>query len=1117
VLKAMAKEPGQRYLTAEQMAEDLRRFVADRPILARRISPAARAWRWARRNRVVASLLALLAVVLVGGFAVMAVLWARAERSAVVAQDNAETARRNEDLAVHQAKIATERAEELRRQDYVSRVNLAFRECLDNNVTRAIELLDGCPRDLRGFEWQYAWRQCHLALWSAREERVVNALAFSPDGLRIACGTGLYRDFLGGTGDLVVREATTGRELFAHRQIADGVRAVAFSPDGRLLATGSGSILTFWEAATGRLIRSINEAGALPLVSLAFSPDGRRLIAGYGQFNAPGPSRGHARLWDPATGQAVGDPIPGQVGGVLCVAYSPDGRQIALTATGLLEVWDVGDDRPPKRARTLRGHEGWVYSVAFSPDGKFLASSGLDRTVRIWDRDSGEQVRKLVGHRGFVLGVAFSADSRTLASVAEDKSIKLWSVTSDRELASLAGHEHYVNCVAFNPDGRLLATGSVDQTLKLWAATPDTQLALRDHDGWVGVEGFSLDGRAVLTRSMRFTRSQPLTMWDAATGEPVEVLPAVSDEAISVALSPDGRRLAYAGGLPRPIRLYEMKSGREPRRLEGHTQAVSALAFRPDGLRLAAAGWEGRVTVWDVATCQVVLTFRGHDGPIQTLAWSGDGKRLATGFNGLKGHPGELRVWDAQTGAQLVELRSAMPTIYGIAFHPGGRQLVTAGGEWFRSGQVKVWDLMTRRELRNLPGHTDIVFEVVFSPDGSRLATAGGDRMIKLWDAATYQDVFTLRGHIASVLSLAFSPDGTRLVSGSMDRTALVWDTNPPNAGMFYRREAAERIAALYRHRPDTAAVIHELQADATLPVPVRQAAVEIAGRFGERYARLNWTERAFEATNQARSLARSTAGRRLEALEALHRARGQWDDLLAAEPNRGEYKFEIALILVELGKALGEVGRADEADRAFDRAFQLAEDLRRDGMFHALKMYHEVALGILEAVGNWERTRRRLEKALGAFRAKLAISDEADPQLRNDMIDGITFQKERVQTLTMIGDLQRRIGRRAEALHSSRRAAVIAAEFARYRRNDLAPLISWGHTLDVLARLEREVGGAVSAETLAALDEFSQQLERFPDPRDAGALRARTDFQGLLLDLAFPADPFAHGLSGKP
>ena len=120
---------------------------------------------------------------------------------------------------------------------------------------------------------------------------------------------------------------------------------------------------------------------------------------------------------------------------------------------------------------------------------------------------------------------------------------------------------------------------------------------------------------------------------------------------------------------------------------------------------------------------------------------------------------------------------------------------------------------------------------------------------------------------------------------------------------------------------------------------------------------------------------------------------------------------------------------------------------------------------------------------------------------------------KERVQTLTTIGDLQRRIGRMAEALRSSQRAAAIAAELSRERRDDLAPLISWGHTLVMLARLEREVGGAVSAETRAALGEVGQQLERFPDPRDAGALYNLACLYSVLSGLGppeevRPADP---------
>jgi serine/threonine protein kinase len=132
VLKAIDKDPRGRYPTAAALGEDLQRFVEDRPIRARRISPAERLWRWARRNKAIASLLTLLAIVLVGGFAATSLLWVRAERSAARERD---------------------RAEELQRRDYISRVNLAYRECLDYNVKRALELLDGCPTDLRGWEW----------------------------------------------------------------------------------------------------------------------------------------------------------------------------------------------------------------------------------------------------------------------------------------------------------------------------------------------------------------------------------------------------------------------------------------------------------------------------------------------------------------------------------------------------------------------------------------------------------------------------------------------------------------------------------------------------------------------------------------------------------------------------------------------------------------------------------------------------------------------------------------------------------------------------------------------------------------------------------------------------
>src|SRR5262249_27274670 len=202
--------------------------------------------------------------------------------------------------------------------------------------------------------------------------------------------------------------------------------------------------------------------------------------------------------------------------------------------------------------------------------------------------------------------------------------------------------------------------------------------------------------------------------------------PAESDPR-GTALSPDGRWLAAAGGVPGPIQLFDLESGQGPRLLEGHAQPISRLAFRPDGTHLATAGWDGTLKVWEVSTGRELLGFRAHDGGIQALAWSADGTRLATAINGRKDRQGEIRGWEAQTGGQLLMFRHEMQLITGMAFHPDGRQLVTAGGvetrervhgndkEDSQSGQLQVWDLARGREPRDLPGHTDLVMSLVFS------------------------------------------------------------------------------------------------------------------------------------------------------------------------------------------------------------------------------------------------------------------------------------------------------------------------------------------------------------------------------------------------------------------
>ncbi len=229
---------------------------------------------------------------------------------------------------------------------------------------------------------------------------MVNAVAFSPDGRRVASGSGNFYANLG-TGDLVVRDVATGREVFARRGLRGGIRTVAFSADGRWLAAGYGRTLTLWDAATGQEEQFSKESG-LPILSLAFSPDGRRLIAGCGWWNAAAGS-GYAKLWDVTTGEELIGQLPGHTGGVWSVAFSPDGQHVALTSEGLVEVWDL---RTHKLLHTLRGHKSFIYAVAFSPDGRYLASGGWDQTIRLWDRATGRRSGRIPGTR--VLSAAWS-------------------------------------------------------------------------------------------------------------------------------------------------------------------------------------------------------------------------------------------------------------------------------------------------------------------------------------------------------------------------------------------------------------------------------------------------------------------------------------------------------------------------------------------------------------------------------------------------------------------------------------------------------------------------------------------------------------------------------------
>ncbi|MEV4551045.1 WD40 repeat domain-containing serine/threonine protein kinase [Nonomuraea wenchangensis] len=304
-------------------------------------------------------------------------------------------------------------------------------------------------------------------------------------------------------------------------------------PGEYFLATSIGGegTLRLWDPATGRPVTQPLTGHTGTVFRMAFSPDGRLLASG--SMDAT------VRLWDTATGGLVGEPLTGHTGIVEDVAFSPDGR---LLASGSVDttarLWDAATGRPV--GEPLTGHTNTVVGVAFSPDGRLLATTSMDTTVRLWDPATGRPVGKpLTGHTGHVLRVAFSPDGRLLATSSRDWTARLWDPATGRPVGKpLTGHTGNVWDVAFSPDSSLLGTHSEDNTALLWdlatgrlVGRPLTAPA----NGHVGAV-CSLDGLLVVATMDEHGTVQ---LWDLTTRQPVgRPLTTRAGLPVYVALSP---------------------------------------------------------------------------------------------------------------------------------------------------------------------------------------------------------------------------------------------------------------------------------------------------------------------------------------------------------------------------------------------------------------------------------------------------------------------------------------------------------------------------------------------------------------------------------------------------
>jgi WD40 repeat protein len=823
VLKTMAKAPSDRYATAADLADDLGRFLDDRPIRARRPSLLDRAGKWAVRHRrwvAVAGAAGLALAVTVAGAAFQYTLWLR--RHNLTLEAEIARANRNADLANRHQRLAD-------RHLHAAQLRLASDAIENRQLERAQDILhdqvkDPGQDDPRDFAWRVLWGGATRQIAPLYgHERNVQALAIGPDGRTLASG-----DEVGVVG---LWDLRTGSAVWLSTGPARPISRLAFSADGGLLASaaaadsGSRCEVRLWEAATGRVLARfeglddcvtavpvfLRDGPALGLyTSCSEWVDGELRESATREFRTYDLSHGPTRL-------VLRSSLRSQDG--MCVAET--GRIVTLRSVPLREPdrWTSKDEES--------GLIEWAFDsarfgdhglVASTPDGRIIAAAFGNQTVSCRESATGRELLRYANESP-LRALALSPDGRTLLSSCESGAVELrtlatgrrvtlpisesrrenpslhfafspegnrlatteyaipggatpvtiWDVHTGGRLGEYPGHRDRPNDLAFTSDGRSLAIAA-GPTIRRWLLEEESgppPLAGHKDEAWA--VAFAPDGR-LLASGSDDDDPETIKLWDPTSGRPIRGWYGGRGTTASLAFSPDGRILASAHLEEREnIRLWDVASDRQLATLAGHTARARTLAFHPEGKLLASAGSDRAIRLWDVEQRRCLLVLKGHDSTIHQLVFSPDGQQLASAASDRT-----VRLWDVARGLILRTLAGS-EKLTSVQFSPDGR--ILAGAD--EDGSITLWNAATGAQRGVLRDEMRVLRVVAFSPDSRILASAGETGPIRLWDVLTAQELHALPDFSGHVHSLAFAPDGSSLAYTSHDGAVRICRVTP--------------------------------------------------------------------------------------------------------------------------------------------------------------------------------------------------------------------------------------------------------------------------------------------------------------------------------------------------
>jgi eukaryotic-like serine/threonine-protein kinase len=838
ILKCLEKNPLNRYGSAALLADDLERFLTGQSILARRIGPFEQLSRWTRRNSIVAGLLFGIMALLVAGTTAATILAIKAnnysaqadinarqfeaekeiadwnakqfeekkviaEKNAILAQEEAERARRAETSANEAREVQELLRKEAARQErirarelYAASISSGHSDYLNGHTANALNMLrkyqpvmsagstvgnaDGgkdIGPDERGFEWYYLNSLVHSVDYSLELPSETNFAGAHPNGTDWFIGTENGVIIWGRKGDFREVHNYTSRVLSG-----------AIAPDRLTLALGTAEpIVATYNLASRQIIRKFEylpewtRRKATPL-QLVFSPDGKSLAAALGTPQAHD-TNGLVVVWDTETGK-IRHQLAEETSSVKCVRFLNDRELVSCGMNVHAMFWNLETGKPTKKIAL----SGPAVGMAINRQQEYMAIGMPTGTIELLDIRTGKSVRLMTGHKDWITAIDFSPDGARLVTAAREGIVRVWSVPRGTEIETINAHDGIIVSLAYDRKGDFLLTTGSDRQARLWNSDmehliqPDFSQRSKNRFSSTTLtfdkfprEMFPLpDGQHVLVCS----NDGALVVLNARENRVVSVrpIPQLSNKPYGYALSPDAKRLlvstreASGHGV---VKAYALDKILLPEfsvvplpdlcKTSGY-----GMAFRPDGAEFAASHATPEYTTvsfYDPAKGTLLNEWRFKRSGPDLLKYQPKHDRI--GGSTMT----EFFLWN-RDGKEHFHIRCGNSNILDFDFSPDGTTFVTAHYD----ASLKLWDAHTGKLLRHFEGHTQSIPSVRFDSTGRRIASGSWDLTMRVWDVATGQQMLVLDDQDRPSVRGLFVDRDLALISVNNMGQASVWN-----------------------------------------------------------------------------------------------------------------------------------------------------------------------------------------------------------------------------------------------------------------------------------------------------------------------------------------------------